>query len=309
MSTSESKGLSLERVIIFVLAVLLLLALLYIAYSMGRSSVPAAGEESVVQDPIALEPTSAIEAESGEQAVEAPSEEEPAAPPPEVSPTSSARRLELEPTPTPFALSDPEDPRNLLDLANPDHVDYFNNPDTWYDYDTENFAAYRVEDGHLIGVDYDPLNKNVYWSYTYMQSGRVYAEISTTNGDCAGKDAVGLTIRIDQEKTPSGYAFEVSCDGAWRLLRYRETGPTAILIDWTTSDTINSGLGATNRLGIWGYDGKFYLFVNGFEVGEYWDAIMPYSFGYFAAYVRSAVTYDLTATFDDFAFWNIPFIP
>jgi hypothetical protein len=33
------------------------------------------------------------------------------------------------------------------------------------------------------------------------------------------------------------------------------------------------------------------------------------SFGYFAAYVRSQVTYPLTATFDDFAFWHLPWIP
>jgi hypothetical protein len=29
--------------------------------------------------------------------------------------------------------------------------------------------------------------------------------------------------------------------------------------------------------------------------------------GYFAVYVRASQTYDLTATFDDFAFWHIPY--
>ncbi len=311
MSTSEGKGISLERILIIVLAVLLLMALFYIAFTMGRRSAPASPQvDSAAEQPGSEElPPSADEGQEAVQPGDEPAGDELSAPAAEASPTSGARRLELEPTPTPFAVSDPEDPRSLLDLANPDYVDYFNNPDNWYDYETENIAAYRVEGGHLFGIDYDPLNKGVYWSYTSMQSGRVYAEISATNGDCAGRDAVGFTIRIDPQKTPSGYAFEVSCDGAWRLLRYRESGPTATQVDWTASDAINKGLGATNRIGIWGYDGKFYLFVNGFEVGEHWDSGMPYSFGYFAAYVRSAVTYDLTATFDDFAFWNIPFIP
>jgi len=31
--------------------------------------------------------------------------------------------------------------------------------------------------------------------------------------------------------------------------------------------------------------------------------------GYFAVYVRASLTFDLTATFDDFAFWHIPYIP
>jgi hypothetical protein len=308
MTTSEGKGISIERIVIIVLAVLLFAALIYIAFAMGRRSAPApAAEEPPAEEPVAaVLPTEAADEPAG-AAVEEPAAEEPVAAEP--SPTSGARRLELEATPTPFAVSDPDDPRQILDLANPDHIDYFNNPEGWYDYETEGIAAYRVEGGHLFGIDYDPLNKGVYWSYTSMQSGRVYAEISATNGDCAGRDAVGLVIRIDPERTPSGYAYEVSCDGAWRLLRYRESGPTATQVDWTASDAINTGLGATNRLGIWGYDGKFYLFVNGFQVGEHWDAGMPYSFGYFAAYVRSDITYDLTATFDDFAFWNIPFIP
>ncbi|NOR88865.1 MAG: hypothetical protein GQ524_01285, partial [Anaerolineales bacterium] len=118
----------------------------------------------------------------------------------------------------------------------------------------------------------------------------------------------GLVIRIEPDKTPSGYTFEISCDGEWRFIRLAP-GNSVTLIDWTPSDAIFTGLGATNRLGIWGYDGKFYLFINGFQVTDYWDSGMLSSFGYFAAYVRSQVTYPLTATFDDFAFWHIPWIP
>jgi hypothetical protein len=311
MSTSEGKSISVERIIIIVLAVLLFAALLYIAFTMGRRSAPApAAEEPSVEEPVAAVLPSEGEGEAVEQPIEEPAAEEPPAAAPEASPTSGVRRLEIEPTPTPFAVSNPDDPRGkYLDLSNPDHVDYFNDPDSWYDYDTENFAAYRVEDGHLLGIDYDAENRSVYWSYTYKQSGRVYAEVSATNGDCAARDAVGMVIRIDPNKTPSGYAFEVSCDGAYRLIRYRESGPTATQIDWTASEVINQGPWATNRLGLWGYDGKFYMFINGYLVDEHWDSGMPWAYGYFALYVRSQVTYPLTATFDDFAYWNIPFIP
>jgi hypothetical protein len=311
MSTSEGKRLSVERIIIIVLAVLLFGALLYIAFAMGRRSAPApAAEEPPMEEPVAAVLPSEGEGEAVEEPVEEPAVEEPVVVSPEATPTSGVQRLVLEPTPTPFAVTNPDDPRGkYLDLANPDHVDYFNDPDSWYDYDTEGFAAYRVEDGHLLGIDYDAENRSVYWSYTYKESGRVYAEVNATNGDCAARDAVGLVIRIDPNKTPSGYAFEVSCDGAYRLLRYRESGPTATQIDWTPSDVINQGPWETNRLGLWGYDGKFYLFINGYMVDEHWDSGMPWAYGYFALYVRSQVTYPLTATFDDFAFWNIPFIP
>ena len=238
--------------------------------------------------------------------------EEPLAAVPEASPTSGVQRLTIDPTPTPFSVSS-DDPRTILNLANPDYTDFFNNPKTWYTYDSEESngkAEYQIEDGKLIGTDLDAEDTGLYWSYTSAQSGRVYVEISATNGDCAARDAVGLVLRVQANVTPSGYAMEVSCDGAYRFIRFREAGrPTATLIDWTPSGAIQQGLGATNRLGIYGYDGKFYLFINNTQVADFFDNGMPYSYGFFAAYVRSQVTYPLSASFDDFAFWHIPFIP
>ena len=304
MSEEKGKSLSVERILLIVVSALLLIVLGYLGVSAlvrrGQDAPPpdAAPVEPAEEQPVVTLPTEPSEVST--TAVEAPA----------ATPTSAVQRLTLEPTPTPLSLHDPDDPRNILDLTNPSHIDYFNNPETWFDYVTEDIASYEVVDGKLIGVDFDALNTGVYWSYTSVQSGRVYAEISATNGDCAARDAVGLVIRIQPDQTPSGYSFEISCDGAWRFIRFRPGGgATATLIDWTPSDTIIPGLGATNRLGIWGYDGKFYLFVNGFQVADYWDSGMPYSFGYFAVYVRSQVTYPLTASFDDFAFWHIPWIP
>jgi len=301
---SEDKGrsLSTERIILIVVSTLLVISLAYLGASalIRRGQEPAAPEVAPAE-PVEEQSTAVLSTEPPE--VAAPDVEAPAA-----TPTSSVQRLTLEPTPTPFTVSDPDDPRNILDLTNPDHIDYFNNPDTWYDYVTEGIASYEVVDGKLIGTDFDALNTAIWWSYTSVQSGRVYAEISATNGDCMARDAVGLVIRIEPDKTPSGYTFEISCDGEWRFIRLAP-GNSVTLIDWTPSEAINPGLGKTNRLGIWGYDGKFYLFVNGVQVTDYWDSGMLSSFGYFAAYVRSQVTYPLTATFDDFAFWHIPWIP
>ena len=302
MSEEKGKSLSTERIILIVVSTLLVIALIYLGASAlarrGQDAPPpdVAPVEPVEEQPAAVLPTEAPEVAA--TAVDARA----------AIPTSAVQRLTLEPTPTPLVISDPDDPRNILDLTNPDHIDYFNNPDTWYEYLTEGIASYEVVDGKLIGTDFDALNTAIWWSYTFVESGRVYAEISATNGDCMARDAVGLVIRIEPDITPSGYTFEVSCDGEWRFIRL-SPGNSVTLIDWTPSDAIVTGLGATNRLGIYGYDGKFYLFINGVQVGDYWDTGMLSSFGYFAAYVRSQVTYPLTATFDDFAFWHIPWIP
>jgi hypothetical protein len=229
--------------------------------------------------------------------------------PAESAPTEEGpKRLELAPTPTPLVVS-ADDPRAVLDLQHPDHVDYFDNPDAWFDYDNPDRAAYKVEGGMLIGKDYLPEEKSTWWTYTDSSSGNLYAEVSATNGDCIGRDSMGMAVRVDNATAAGGYSLEVSCDGEYRFRRHSKNGSPTDYIDWTASDAINTGPGATNRLGIWGYQGRFRLFINGQEVGEFWDRDYLFTFGTFALFTRASQTYELTGTFDDFAYWNIKFIP
>jgi len=179
----------------------------------------------------------------------------------------------------------------------------------WTQFDIEGSGAYQVENGELIGVDYLPEEKFTYWSILNRQSGNVYAEVSASNGDCILKDSVGLVIRIDEETGASGYGFEVSCDGNWRVRLHQDSKSPRVVKDWTPSAAILTGAGATNRLGIMGYRDRFYLFVNDQPVGSVTDPQYSRSFGQFALYVRASQTYDLGATFDDFSYWNIRFVP
>jgi len=201
------------------------------------------------------------------------------------------------------------DARANLDLNNPDYIDSFDGPNGWNQYDVEGSSTYRVEDGELIGVDYVPEEKYTYWSILNRQSGNVYAEVSATNGDCIAKDSVGIVIRIDEETGSSGYGFEVSCDGHWRVRLHRETKSPRELNEWSPSEAILTGAGATNRLGIMGYRDRFYLFINDQPVGSAADPQYSRSFGYFALYIRASQTYNLGATFDDFSYWHIRFVP
>ena len=218
------------------------------------------------------------------------------------------RRLELTATPTPVSLAE-DDPRSILDMEHPDHTDYFDNPDAWFDYDTAGRAAYWVTDGKLFGVDYEPEEIYTWWSNTDTASGNVYAEVSATNGDCIARDSVGLTIRVDRDANAGGYSLEISCDGAYRFRMHQIGGDQVELIDWAPSDAVQTGPGATNRLGLWGFQARFRLFVNDVQVAEFWDTGYHHSYGTFALYTRASQTYDLSSTFDDFAYWNIEFIP
>lgn len=293
-----SDKFTLERLMLIVVSVLLIVAVGYIAISsLTRSDTD---ETTSVTSGDVQETKEFTEDESGggEEAVSEGGEGM-------VTPTP--RRLELKPTFTPAESISEDDPRSILDRNIPDGTSSFDEAE-WYVYDTEN-ATYELKDGQLAGVDHEPEEKKTYYSeYRQYESGNVYAEITATNGDCTGKDSVGIVIRIDAE-TLGGYTFEVACDGSYRLRSLRSSGAKGTLINWTPSDAINAGPFAINRLGLWGYMGKFHLFVNDQHIDEFFDNNYLDAYGGFAVYVRASQTFDLSATFDDFAFWHIPFIP
>jgi serine/threonine protein kinase len=234
---------------------------------------------------------------------------EPTATPAPPTPTDTARRLTIPYTPTPVVIYGTEDVRTLLDLESPDFYDYFDDTQAWFDYDRPEKAAYQFLNGRLHGTDYLPEELNTWWSTYDRQSGNVYAEITSINGDCVEKDSVGIAIRVDTESVAGGYSFEISCDGHWRFRRHKIDGGSAELVGWVPSDHINTGRGAINRLGIWAYRNDFIFFVNGSQVGDDVEPEYTHRYGTFAVFVRASRTFELRATFDDFAAWNIPFIP
>lgn len=222
----------------------------------------------------------------------------------EAEPTE-VRRRPVPPTPTPFHLVSEEDVRQTLNLNSPDLLDYFQEDDTWFDWDDEDKAGYAFVDEHLEGVDHEPDVYYNWWSYSTHYGGNTYAEITATNGDCVNKDAVGFTIRVNSEKGAGGYGLEVSCDGNWRFIKHKVGETRVVMLDWEPSDLINAGAFESNRLGIWGYQNNFHLFINGVEVGQLVDEQYKFKHGNYAVYVHALYTYDLTATFDDFAAWEI----
>lgn len=234
-----------------------------------------------------------------------------------VAETSSAEPLSTrEPATFPTEFAEPttfptleSDPRSILDLENPDFTDSFDGDNYWGTYNQEGSAAYSIVAGSLTGVDYQPEERYTWWTMTAQQSGNVYVEVSGINGDCTAKDSIGVALRVDQQNGRSGYGFEVSCDGHWRFRRHHHDASPRILVDWAPSTLIQQGLGATNRLGVLAYQGRFVFYVNGQQVGSYTENNYQYSFGAFALFVRASLTYDLTASFDDFSFWHMRISP
>ncbi|MDF1500802.1 MAG: serine/threonine-protein kinase [Anaerolineales bacterium] len=218
--------------------------------------------------------------------------------------------LAAPPTSSPTAWPTPDkDVRDRLDLNSPDYIDSFDESRHWYTYDTPGSAFYLIEGGALIGRDYEPEEIYTWWSWLGRPSGNLYAEVTAANGDCIEKDSVGLAIRIDEQSAKGGYGFEVSCDGFWRLRLHRTDSGPRELTGWAPSSAINRGPYAENRLGLFAFRDQFFLYINGEPVSHVIDPTYSRSFGNFALYVRSSMTYDLEARFDDFAFWHVRYVP
>ena len=234
--------------------------------------------------------------------------------PPASTPASIAQGPTLTSTATPYPTPTPlptlaVDPRLRLNLDKPDIVDSFDSDTSWSAVASGDEFAYQVANGVLRGIDYEPEERFTWWAMSWRQSGNLYAEVTATNGDCIGKDSVGIAIRVDPQTGRGGYSFEVSCDGSWRLRRHHNDGSPRVLVDWSSSSAISTGLGAVNRIGILAFRDRLVLFVNNQQVGTVIDPQYTYSFGAFALYVRASLTYSLQAEFDDFAAWHIRAVP
>ena len=208
---------------------------------------------------------------------------------------------ELTITPTPPPLS-PDDPRYGINLAAPHYWDDFSSNLTWVG---PNFdGAMNVwEDGRLRATDF-LTDKYLWWSTTIpdVDAGELYVEVTAEVGECSGKDAIGLAVRVEPENRDSGYTLEFSCDGSSRI-RKLFTGTVQNLVEWTPSDSILSGANTTNVLGFLARGTTLTVFAN----GEVLDSIEDNSFfkGNFGLFSDAASTPGLTAYFDDFKLWYL----
>ncbi|TEU01414.1 MAG: hypothetical protein E3J30_00685 [Anaerolineales bacterium] len=204
-------------------------------------------------------------------------------------------------TPTPPPLS-PDDPRYGLNLAAPHYWDDFSSNLTWVG---PNFdGAMNVwEDGRLRATDF-LADKFLWWSTTIpdVDAGDLYVEVTAEVGECSGKDAIGLAVRVDPDHRNSGYTLEFSCDGSYRI-RKLVAGTIQTLLEWTSSDSILSGSDTTNVLGFLARGTTLTVFAN----GEVLSSIEASAFfkGNFGLFTDAASTPGLTVYFDDFKLWYI----
>ena len=196
-----------------------------------------------------------------------------------------------------------DDPRAGLNLNTPDYHDGFAARFTWGELGNDG-AVNTWDEGRLKAVD-TLTDAFIWWSTTVPEAaaGNLYAEVTAAIGDCSGRDAAGLAVRVGGANLNSGYTLEVSCDGAYRVRKFTE-GRVETLGDWTNAEAIIQGPNATNRLGFLARGTTLYAFANSTRLGE---AISDSSYlaGTFGLFAVARQTPGLTVHFDDFSLWHV----
>lgn len=195
-----------------------------------------------------------------------------------------------------------EDARFGLNLAAPDYWDNFSSTITWVGPNFEG-AANLIRDGQLVATDY-LADGFLWWSTTKpdINAGNVYIEVTAALSDCTGKDAAGLALRVEPNQLNSGYTFEASCDGHFRV-RKLLSGSIRTLLDWQASEAINPGPEASNVLGFQAHGNLLTLFVNNARVAEVEDTAFIH--GNYGLFADSAQTVGFTVRFSDFKLWYL----
>lgn len=208
-------------------------------------------------------------------------------------PTPTQEPTQAEPTSTiaPVDLSGKPDWRDTLDDGT-----------TFYQFENAN-SRVTHQDGRLILSGLTP-NGWHGWSLTFSQQPRNFnLEAIMTPQTCSGSDLYGLVFRAPNAN--SGYFFGVTCDGRYNLHRRNfEDGTNVILVEMTSSSSIQTGPNATNRLGIKAENERIGLYANDALLQEAKDS--TYLEGYFGAFVAASETAGFTAWLDEIALWKLP---
>jgi len=151
----------------------------------------------------------------------------------------------------------PAEPGELLFVSSFDNAE----DDSWVLYESNTQNSSQIVDGVMrleMGVD-----QNVFWSETKPFFGDFDLTVDARVLDSPVETVYGVLFR--QRDESNFYAFNISTDGFYRVIRYTDNR-TRVISNWHTSPIINQGIGAVNQLRVIGVGDQFAFFINGERV-------------------------------------------
>jgi uncharacterized protein YraI len=230
-----------------------------------------------------------------------PTQSPPTAAPTEVPPTQAPSEIEPTQVPTediPTATPEPVpgDPAELL--GEPDGVDTFDNTDNWTLFDNECFKS-EIVDGKYI-MTAKGLPGIVCWEVSWPVIKDFYNEITIDMSEqCQPDDRFGLLFRAPDNLR--GYLYGLTCDGRYTMTMW-DGDSTTVIVEPATSEVINTGPDAVNRIGVVAYGGSYFLYANGVLLAEAQDFTFTQE-GMLGLYVRASSDQSFVVEYDNLGVW------
>lgn len=157
------------------------------------------------------------------------------------------------------------------------------------------------------------------WYWSFIEAIDFYVDVVVINGDqCVAADTAGMVFR-GNSTDDDGLMFGISCGGQYfigitdfpgvdgAICTFWDSGIDCNRRDLSSSDLIQSGPGAINRIGVQakGQDLDFYIngrLVDSRSLAMSWPL---FNHGTFALYLGSAQKPNARASFDDFSVWYL----
>lgn len=283
------------------------------------TTMPTATPEQVTQPTATLPPVvTASEPQPTPVSTETPLPQAPTATPlpptptevpTQAAPTATATPAGPTPTTGPTPTVSPDDPRNRL--GNPSDIDPMNDETAWnWPTGYSEFTSIEFRNGQML---FKGLQTKLGWRLANPRGeafSNLYLEMLVKTESCTGNNQFGMIVRVPVLKDANqGYLFGVRCDGKYSLRKWDgtlgEKGTLTRLKDWTSSNAINTGANATNRLGLMMLGNRLIMYVNGTLLGEVSDDTFPN--GYFGVYAASDSSSEpFTIAVEEMSYWLNP---
>jgi len=234
--------------------------------------------------------------EAPTEAAEATGEPAPTEVPPTTVPTATAPAATAPaPTATPEGQTS-SDPAVIL--GEPDGYDPFDNADNWTLFDNACFKS-EIVDGKYI-MTAKGAEGIVCWEVSWPEIKDFYYEIEIDMPEtCQPDDRFGLFFRAPD--TTRGYLYGLTCDGHYTMTDWDGT-TTNVIVEPATSEYINTGPDAVNRIGVAAYGSSYLLYANGHLLTEAQNSTFVQE-GLLGLFVRASTNESFVVDYDNLKVW------
>ena len=205
------------------------------------------------------------------------------------------------PLPEPTATAIPADLTSgdpAVILGEPDGYDTFDNADNWTLFDNECFKSDIVDGVYVMTAK--GLAGIVCWEVSWPEIKDFYYEIEVEMPEqCQPDDRFGLFFRAPDNLR--GYLYGLTCDGRYTMTTW-DGSTTDVIVEPATSEYINTGPDAVNRIGVVAYGSSYLLYANGVFLTEAQDSTFIQQ-GLLGLFVRASTDQSFTVEYDNLGVW------